>query len=85
MPGIFLADQPTFVPFTAEEFDKIPIQAAGKILKNQTDWEAYADIARAAIQGYRNYIASLFDKDAPPEVSPGVPTAPIKKGWGFWK
>ena len=50
------------MPFTDEEFNKIPITAAGKILKNQTDWEAYASIADAAIQGYRSYIQSLFDE-----------------------
>jgi hypothetical protein len=43
-----------------EEFDKIPITAKGKLLKNQTDWTAWADIADAAIQGYRNYIKDLF-------------------------
>jgi hypothetical protein len=63
VPGIFLADRPAFVPFTDEEFGKIPITAKGKILKNQTDWTAWADIADAAIQGYRGYIQSLFDKD----------------------
>ena len=78
-----MADRPNFPALTEAEFNAIPIQAAGKILKNQTDWEAYASIADAAIQGYRGYIQSLFDKDAPPEVAPGVPATPVQKGW--WK
>lgn len=65
VPEIFLADRPAFTPLTQEEFDKIPITAAGKILKNQTDWIAYADIADAAIQGYRDYLKDLFEGDKP--------------------
>jgi hypothetical protein len=62
IPEIFLADRPIFTPLSQDEFDKIPITAKGKILKNQTDWIAWADVANAAIQGYRSYIASLFDE-----------------------
>ena len=62
IPDIFLPDQPSPTPFTDEEFNQIPIQALGKILKNQTDWQAAWDIAQAAIQGYRDYIKSLFDE-----------------------
>lgn len=58
-----LAERPVFSPLTEDEFNKIPITAKGKVLKNQTDWEAWADIADAAIQGYRNYIKDLFDKE----------------------
>jgi hypothetical protein len=61
VPAILLGDRPTFTPLTQAEFDAIPIQAKGKILKNQTDWTAWADIANAAIQGYRGYIGSLFN------------------------
>ena len=82
VPGIFLPERPVFSPLTEDEFKAIPITAKGKILKNQTDWTAWADIADAAIQGYRGYIQSLFDKEAPPEVSPGVPATGKK---GFWK
>jgi hypothetical protein len=78
VPEIFLADRPAFTPLTEEEFAAIPITAKGKILKNQTDWTAFADIAEAAIQGYRGYIQSLFDKDSVPKDEP-------KKGWKFWK
>jgi hypothetical protein len=55
-----LPERPTFTPLTQAEFDAIPIQAKGKILKNQTDWIAWADIADAAVQGYRGYIKDLF-------------------------
>jgi hypothetical protein len=83
VPEIFLPERPAFSPLTEDEFKAIPITAKGKILKNQTDWVAWADIADAAIQGYRSYIQGLFDKDAKPaalteETSP-------KKGWKFWK
>lgn len=84
VPDIFLADRPTFTPLTQEEFDKIPITAAGKILKNQTDWEAFASIADAAIQGYRSYIKGLFDeKGQAAEDKANAKAAP--KGWQFWK
>ena len=85
IPGIFLPDRPTFKALTQEECDKTPITVKGKLLKYDTDWIAWADMADIAVQGYRDYIQSLFDKDAPPEVAPGVPGAPVKKGWGFWK
>ena len=62
IPGIFLPERPTFTPLTEEEFNTIPITAKGKILKNQTDWAVWADIVDAAIQGYRDYIKSLFDE-----------------------
>ena len=76
IPEIFLADRPSFTPLTEAEFAAIPITAKGKILKNQTDWIAYADIADAAVQGYRGYIQSLFDKDAK-----AAAPAPAKKWW----
>ena len=85
VPEIFLADRPTFTPLTQEEFDKTPITVKGKILKFTTDTTAFCDIADAAVQGYRSYIQSLFDKDAAPEVAPGVPATPVKKGYQFWK
>ena len=59
MSGLYIE---TVWSFTDEEFNQIPIQALGKILKNQTDWQAAWDIAQAAIQGYRGYIKSLFDE-----------------------
>jgi hypothetical protein len=62
VPGIFLPERPIFTPLSEEEFSKIPITAQGKVLKNQTDWIAWADIADAAVQGYRDYIKSLFNE-----------------------
>jgi len=64
IPAIFLAERPVFNPLTQAEFDAIPITAKGKILKNQTDWEAYADIAEAAISGYRSYLKDLFIEES---------------------
>lgn len=61
-PGIFLPERPTFKPLTQEECDKIPITAKGKLLKFDTDWTAWADMADIAVQGYRDYIKSLFDE-----------------------
>lgn len=85
LPKIFLKERPTFTPFTQGEFDKISITAKGKILKNQADWKGYADIADAAILGYRNYLQSLFDKKAILEKVPGEPVTPTKSWWQFWK
>jgi hypothetical protein len=65
VPGIFLPERPAFTPLTEDEFNAIPIIAKGKILKNQTDWTAWADIADAAILGYRDYIKDLFGDEKP--------------------
>ena len=80
VPELMLADRPAFTPFTEDEFSKIPITAKGKVLKNQTDWTAFGDIADAAVAGYRGYIKSLFDAEG---AKAGEAPAPSK--WKFWK
>jgi len=85
VPSILLPERPALNPLNEAEFDSMPITLKGKLLKFTTDVTAFCDVADAAIQGYRGFIQSLFDKDAPPEVSPGVPATPVKKGWWFWK
>ena len=34
-----------------------------KILKNQTRWAGYADIAEAAVEGYKSYLKGIFGGD----------------------
>ena len=34
-----------------------------KILKNQTRWAGYADIAEAAVEGYKGYLRGIFGGD----------------------
>jgi len=70
IPDILLPERPVFTPLTESEFDAIPIQAKGKILKFITDTTAFCDIADAAIQEYRFYIQSLFDGDSIPKAVP---------------
>ena len=65
IPDIRLGDRPTLNPFTRDEFSKIPITAHGKILKFLADVQAYEDQADLAIQGYRDYLATLFGGDKP--------------------
>lgn len=62
IPDIFLPEPPVFTPFTKAEFDAIPITLKGKILKYKTDVGAAWEIAGAAVQGYREYIKSLFNE-----------------------
>jgi len=62
IPNIQLPDEPTPPLFSDAEFDAIPLTAQGKILKYKTDVDAYADIAMAAVEGYRKYLQSLFEK-----------------------
>lgn len=60
VPGIFLPERPTFKALTQDEADKTPITVKGKLLKYDSDWVAWADMADIAIQGYRDYITDLF-------------------------
>jgi hypothetical protein len=53
-PRLSLTDQ------EIEAIYKASPTGTGKILKNQTHWIAYADIADAAVQGYRDYIRNVF-------------------------
>jgi hypothetical protein len=32
----------------------------GEFLKNQAAWQAYAEVAEAAVQGYRDYLKRIF-------------------------
>jgi hypothetical protein len=63
IPAIFLPDRPVFKPLTQDECDKTPITVKGKLLKYDTDWTAWADMADIAIQGYRGFIGDLFKAD----------------------
>ena len=75
VPSILLPDRPELDQFTKEEMKAIPRTAHGKILRNLAAWAGYADIAQAAVQGYRDYIKSVFGGKKEPE------PAPAKKGW----
>ena len=61
MPQIELPQRPELEMFSEEELAKIPLSAHGKILKNQSDWWAYADIAEAAVNGFKDYIKDIFE------------------------
>lgn len=63
IPEINLPDRPAPPVFTEDEFKAMPITVKGKILKSHTSWVAWADIADAAVKGYRDYLKELFDKD----------------------
>ena len=39
---------------------KASATGTGKILKNQAGWIGYADIADAAVTGYKNYLRDIF-------------------------
>ena len=77
VPNILLPERPELDPFTKEEMKAIPRSAHGKILKNQAAWWGYASIAQAAVQGYRDYILTVFGgkKESEP---------PPKKKWFSW-
>jgi hypothetical protein len=76
VPSILLPDRPELDQFTKEEMIAIPRSAHGKILKNQAAWWGFADLAQAAIQGYRDYIKTVFGGKKEP--------SPPKKGWFSW-
>jgi hypothetical protein len=62
VPDIFLPDRPK-LKFTDKEIQtiiKMSPKIAKEILKNQIEWGGYADIANAAVEGYRDYIRSIF-------------------------
>ena len=65
VPDIFLGERPQPVPLTEQEFEAIPITAQGKIIQNQVNWIAYADVADVAIQGYREFITNLVGGETP--------------------
>jgi hypothetical protein len=60
IPAIELPGRPELTSFTAEEMQKIPVSAHGKILANQADWWGYADQAEAAVKGLKDYIRKAF-------------------------
>ena len=62
VPNLQLSDRPELEQFTQEEMKTIPRSAHGKILKNQAAWWGYADIAEAAVKGYRDYIERVFSE-----------------------
>ena len=41
-----------------------------KILKNQTRWAGYADIAEAAVEGYKGYLRGIFGGDKSKKKTP---------------
>ena len=41
-----------------------------KILKNQTRWAGYADIAEAAVEGYKSYLKGIFGGDKAKKKTP---------------
>ena len=81
VPEIFLPDRPTLRPFTAEEFDKIPDGAHGKVLSYLADVQSYEDQADIAVDGYRSYIRGLFDKEGAAKEE----KTPAKSWYQFWK
>lgn len=60
IPEIYPPERPETQLYTQEELDSMPITVKGKILKTHTSWVAYADLADAAIQAYRDYLAGVF-------------------------
>ena len=72
VPSLALDDRPT-LDLSDEEIlavRKASISATGKILKNQAAWTGYADIADAAVQGYRDYIKNVFGGDKAKKKAP---------------
>jgi hypothetical protein len=62
VPNLQLDERPV-LNLTDQEIEaiyKASPTGTGKILKNQTHWIAFADIADAAVQGYKDYIKSVF-------------------------
>jgi len=62
VPNIFLENRPK-LQFTDKEFRtlfRISPRIVEKILDNQVEWRGYADIADAAVKGYRDYIRNIF-------------------------
>ena len=57
-----LADRPILDLTDAEitAIYKASPTGTGKILKNQAGWIGYADVADAAVEGYRNYLRDIF-------------------------
>ena len=47
----------------------------GKILKNQSQWAGYADIAEAAVESYKSYLKGIFGGD---KAKPGAGLGRIK-------
>ena len=70
IPDIRLGERPALNPFSRNEFNKIPITAHGKILKYLADVQAYEDQADLAIQGYRDYLTTLFGGDKAKKKAP---------------
>jgi len=63
IPDIQLAERPAPPVFTDAEFNAMSITAKGKVLRSYTAWVSYANIADAAIQGYRSYLKSVFSEE----------------------
>ena len=72
VPQIQLPDRPELDSFTDQEMQAIPRSAHGKILKNQAAWWGYADQAEAAVQGFKDYLRSLFG-DGKKKTSASIP------------
>jgi hypothetical protein len=78
VPNLPLEPRPR-LDLTDEEImslEKFSSVITGKILKNQSRWWAYGDVADAAVKGYQDFILSVFG---------GKPTEPRppekKKSW----
>ena len=62
MLNLPLSDRPSLDLTDAEitAIYKASPTGTGKILKNQAGWIGYADIADAAVTGYKNYLRDIF-------------------------
>lgn len=65
VPALHLNDRPN-INLTRDEklaLYKASITAYGKLLRNQAQWKAYADVADVVTQGYQDYLRSIFGGD----------------------
>lgn len=90
VPDLQLDERPslTITDEEAAALQKFSPVITGKIMKYVLGVEGYEDIADDVVEGYRDFILKVFSDEktkVAPEVSPGVPATPVKKGWGFWK
>lgn len=63
VPALRLNDRPTINLTRDEKLDlyKASPTAVGKLLKNQAQWKAYADVADVVTQGYQDYLRTIFN------------------------
>jgi hypothetical protein len=63
VPDINPEGRPAAPLFTLGEYEKMPLTAKGKIVKNQAEVKGYAEIMETKIKVLKDYIRDLFSQD----------------------